>query len=342
MAGLFIAAVPYTTTDDFQLDGWLVVSVVVAAVAAALALALARGRARLEPLVAIGVLAVAGLMVLWDTGTDTSQVDLADWAHAAAGVVAFVVLAVALVAMGTLRDNPVLTVIAMVGLVVFTTFQSFAVFAAIVQGAWLFLVLGLVLLATGLLFDRARREIAASLRTRHRPGRSRTMNKLATLATVVVVQAALVGVGRRAAAVRAAHRRHLLLPRRAARPDRPVPRCVRHARLSRPPAGGPAGTTAPLYIVLADEGGVMVADEFLVSVPRTTSPTWRATTTAGRSTAGSRACSCRRTRQPRWRSCSPTARSPRCGSTAGATPRSSTYALRDAPRDRQGRTTLTV
>ena len=163
MVGLFIAAVPYTTTDGFEWNGWLLVALVVAAVTAAGALVVARGRARLEPLVAIGVLVVAGLMVLWDTGTDASQVDLADWAHAAAGVIAFVVLAVALVAIGTLRDNPVLTVIAMTGLVVFTTFQSFSVFAAIVEGAWLFLILGLVFLATGFLFDRARREIAASL-----------------------------------------------------------------------------------------------------------------------------------------------------------------------------------
>ena len=72
MVGLFIAAVPYTTTEDFEWNGWLVGAIVVAAIAAAGALVVARGRARLEPLVAIGVLAVAGLMVLWDTGTDTS------------------------------------------------------------------------------------------------------------------------------------------------------------------------------------------------------------------------------------------------------------------------------
>lgn len=173
MVGLFIAAVPYTTTDGFEWNGWLVTALVVAAVAAAAALVVARGRARLEPLVAIGVLAVAGLMVLWDTGTDTSRVDLADWAHAGAGVIAFVALAVALVAIGTLRDNPVLTVIAMMGLVVFTTFQSFSVFAAIVEGAWLFLILGLIFLATGFLFDRARREIAASLEDTDQQGEGR-------------------------------------------------------------------------------------------------------------------------------------------------------------------------
>ncbi|PUA81599.1 DUF2157 domain-containing protein [Nocardioides currus] len=173
MVSLFVAAVPYTTTDGFRWSGWLFAALVAAGVAAGAALLVARGRARLEPLVAVAVVGVAGLMVLWDTGTDTSSVGAADWAHAAVGVVAFVALAVALVALGTLRDHPMLTVVAMVGLVVFTTFQSFAAFAAIVQGAWLFLVLGLVFLATGFAFDRARREIAASLEDTEQEGGAR-------------------------------------------------------------------------------------------------------------------------------------------------------------------------
>jgi uncharacterized membrane protein len=163
MVALFAAAIPYTTTEGFEWNGWLVLGLAAAAVAAAWALVLARGNARWEPLGAVGVLAFSVVMVLWDTGTDTSTVDLADWAHAAVGVTAYVVVAVGLAALGTLRDNPVLTGIAMIALVVFTTFQSFAVFAAIIQGAWLFVVLGLVFLATGLLFDRARRGITANL-----------------------------------------------------------------------------------------------------------------------------------------------------------------------------------
>ena len=126
-------------------------------------LLVARGNARWEPLGALGVLAFSVLMVLWDTGTDPSSVGVEDWAHAAIGVAAYVAVAVGLAALGTLRDTPVLTVMAMIALVVFTTFQSFAVFAAIIQGAWLFVVLGLVFLGTGLLFDRARRGISANL-----------------------------------------------------------------------------------------------------------------------------------------------------------------------------------
>ncbi len=163
MIALFAAAIPFTTTDGFGWSVWLVLELAAAGVAAAAALALARGTARWEPLGAVGVLAFSVLMVLWDTGTDTSSVGLDDWAHAAVGVAAYVVVAVGLAALGTVRDAPVLTVIAMIALVVFTTFQSFAVFAAIIQGAWLFVVLGLVFLGTGLLFDRARRGITANL-----------------------------------------------------------------------------------------------------------------------------------------------------------------------------------
>lgn len=163
MVTLFAAAIPFTTTDGFAWSPWLVLELAAAGVAAATALVLARGTARWEPLGVVGVLAFSVLMVLWDTGTETSSVGLDDWAHAAVGVAAYVVVAVGLAALGTLRDAPVLTVIAMIALVVFTTFQSFAVFAAIIQGAWLFVVLGLVFLGTGLLFDRARRGISANL-----------------------------------------------------------------------------------------------------------------------------------------------------------------------------------
>jgi hypothetical protein len=53
---------------------------------------------------------------------------------------------------------------------VFTTFQAFAVFAAIVQGAWLFVLLGLVFVGTGYLADRARRQLT---RTLHEQGATR-------------------------------------------------------------------------------------------------------------------------------------------------------------------------
>ncbi|HEY0644716.1 MAG TPA: DUF2157 domain-containing protein [Nocardioides sp.] len=163
LLAMFAAAIPDVGRDGIQWTTWLVLALVAAGLAAAAAAATRPGLRALEPLGAVVVLVVATLIGLWSTGTDTSSVDAADWGHAAISVIAYVVLAVALVALGTVREHQPLTWMAMVGLVVFTTFQSFAVFAPIVTGAWLFVVLGTVFLGTGFLFDRARRELAHAL-----------------------------------------------------------------------------------------------------------------------------------------------------------------------------------
>jgi uncharacterized membrane protein len=163
LLALFAAAIPDIGSDGIEWTTWLVVALVVAGVAALAAVLTRPGLRVLEPLGAVVVLLVATLIGLWTTGTDTTSVDAGDWAHAAVAVTAYVVLAVGLVALGTVRDHQPLIWMAMVGLVVFTTFQSFAVFAPIVTGAWLFVVLGTVFLGTGFLFDRARRELAQAL-----------------------------------------------------------------------------------------------------------------------------------------------------------------------------------
>ena len=164
LVAMFVAAVPgIGATDDFTLSPWLVVALAAATLAAVGALATRPGRGTLEVVGAIGVMATALLLALWDTGTDTTAVGMEDWAHAALSVAAYVLLAVGLVALGTVREDPALTWLAMVGLVVFTTFQSFAVFAPIVTGAWLFVVLGTVFLGTGFLAERARRELVSAL-----------------------------------------------------------------------------------------------------------------------------------------------------------------------------------
>ena len=165
LLAMFAAAIPDVGRDGIAWTTWLVVALVAAGLAAAAAVATRPGLRALEPLGAIVVLGVATLIGLWTTGTDASSVDAADWGHAVVSVIAYVVLAVGLVVLGTVRDHPPLTWMAMVGLVVFTTFQSFAVFAPIVTGAWLFVVLGTVFLGTGFLFDRTRRGLAQALDT---------------------------------------------------------------------------------------------------------------------------------------------------------------------------------
>lgn len=163
LVAMFAAAIPDIGSDGIVWTTWLVVAMAVAGVAALAAVLTRPGLRVLEPLGATAVLVVATSIALWTTGTDTSSVDAADWGRAAVSVLAYALLAVGLVALGTVRDHPALTWMAMAGLVVFTTFQSFAVFAPIVTGAWLFVVLGSVFLGTGFLFDRARRELAQAL-----------------------------------------------------------------------------------------------------------------------------------------------------------------------------------
>lgn len=164
LAGLFAAAIPMVDADRFEWWLWLVTFLTVAGVAVAAAVVVSPGRGRLEPLGALAVAAVGVGLVLWDAGNDPdADLTAAAVLHAVVAVVLYVLVAVAVAVVGTLRDSWRLTALATVALVVFTTFQSSAVFARLVTGAWLFLLLGVIFLATGVLFDRARRGIVATL-----------------------------------------------------------------------------------------------------------------------------------------------------------------------------------
>lgn len=163
LAGLFAAGIPVSEGWDPGAGWWTWLIVLAAGVAAAAALATATGYARSEVLTGLAVIVAGVLLVTWEAGNDPDRVGIADWGHAVLAVVAYVALAVAVAVLGTLRDSGLLTFLATGALVVFTTFQSFAVFAPIVEGAWLFVVLGVVFLLTGVGFDRARRRIAETI-----------------------------------------------------------------------------------------------------------------------------------------------------------------------------------
>jgi uncharacterized membrane protein len=163
LVGLFVAGVPVDEGWSLGDSPWPAALVVVATLVATAAVALGRPQARWEALGGVAVLAVGAALAAWPSSGDPDAVTAADVAHAVVAVVAYVALAVGVAAVGTLRDSPLMTAMATLGLVVFTCFQSFAVFAPIVDGAWLFLLLGVVLLATGIGFDRTRRHLAATL-----------------------------------------------------------------------------------------------------------------------------------------------------------------------------------
>jgi uncharacterized membrane protein len=162
--GLFAAALPVVTVEDFTWPVLLTIGLVVAAVAAASAAALADRRARLELVAPVAALVVGMLLVQWDPGvTDTSEVTAAAYLHAFVSVAVYLAAAGWYAVLGVLRDTDRLTVLATGALVVFTTVQAFAVFAPIISGATLFLLVGAVLVGSGFAVDRGRRHLVATL-----------------------------------------------------------------------------------------------------------------------------------------------------------------------------------
>lgn len=133
-----------------------------------------RGRVRsgVELLVLLAALACGTALVLWQPDAlrgvfDATAMTPEMWARTAAGILLYLAVAAWFAMLGAWRETPELTSIALVALVLFTTFQSFAVFAPIISGATLFLAVGAVMLVSGLAADRVRRGLA-----RRRPGRS--------------------------------------------------------------------------------------------------------------------------------------------------------------------------
>ncbi len=170
LAGVFFAALPF---DWGRATRWSPVPLTFVGVAVGLAVAgvalaaLRRGAAGPRLLTAESGVAMAlvGLgfgLGAWrpeqpPTDAPLPAISAEMWLHAGAGLLLFIAAAAWYALLGAHREQPVLTAVALVGLVLFTTVQSFAVFAPIISGATLFLAVGAVMVATGLLADRFRR-----------------------------------------------------------------------------------------------------------------------------------------------------------------------------------------
>ncbi len=165
LSALFVAAMPWIEYD-FVTNVWFVVAGVVSTVAAAVGLFVGSRLERFEIAGALLLSALAFGLLAWDVPMQ-DVISSEQWLHSVCSIIVYVLAAVALTALGALREDRWISGLGMAGLVVFVTFQSFAVFGQIITGAWLFLVLGVVLLATGFLFDRARRQIASAVREHH-------------------------------------------------------------------------------------------------------------------------------------------------------------------------------
>ena len=161
LVGLFVAALPYAWGDA---EGTLVLWVGVGASLVLAAVALARGDRldRLEVGLALLALAFTAGLSLWrfdEDILDTADLPAGAWLRAVLAVVAYLVVASGYAVLGGMRDTGRLTWLATAALVVFVTVQAFAVFAPILSGAALFLLVGVVLLGTGVLADRGRRRL---------------------------------------------------------------------------------------------------------------------------------------------------------------------------------------
>jgi uncharacterized membrane protein len=155
LVGLYIAAIP---DRDFQMTNALWAGVAVAAVLAAVAVRL--GSARGEVAAMLGILAAGALLAQWGPPGSAEAPSGEALVRAVVGIVCYVLAAGWFAVLGTSRALPGVVPMAAGALVVFVTAQSFSVFAPLFSGAALFLVLGTVLLGTGVLVYRSRPLIA--------------------------------------------------------------------------------------------------------------------------------------------------------------------------------------
>lgn len=164
LGGLFVAAVPQIGDRDLAWSPVLLGALVLVALLVAVAVGRTTGLSRWEVLASALIVPIGLALVAWDPQVDDlSSVSGEAWLSAFVSIAVYVVVAGAVAVDGSVRDQTLLVVVATGALVVFTTMQSFAVFAPIMSGATLFLLLGVLLLATGFVFDRARRGVAANL-----------------------------------------------------------------------------------------------------------------------------------------------------------------------------------
>jgi uncharacterized membrane protein len=143
---------------------WFGVLLLLVVAVAAVLLSDAWGRA--EALAVPLMLVVAALLVAWaPEGVDrfSETVTAAEVARALAATAFYVLAAGWFAAVGVHRETSYLTGVATMALVLFVVVQSFAVFEPLLSGAALFLVLGVILLVTGILAGRARKRLAEAV-----------------------------------------------------------------------------------------------------------------------------------------------------------------------------------
>ncbi len=163
LIGVFAAAIPYSGDSD-QWTGGLTAGVILAVGLAAAAAWRSTRDEQIEIALSFGALLLGILLSLWRPlsgwdGLEPDQLTFGMWVRTGLAILVFLVIAGGWAVVGARRALPVLSAVATIAIVIFTTFQAFTVFAPIISGATLFLTVGAVMIATGVIAERGRRRI---------------------------------------------------------------------------------------------------------------------------------------------------------------------------------------
>lgn len=168
LVGVFAAALPYGDADGLTWAGALGAGVILVIGLAAAALWRAARNEQLGILVALIALLVGAGLSLWSpfpssSGMVPDEFSFEMWVRTGLAIIVFLAVAGGWAVVGARAGLPVISVAATAGVVVFVTFQSFAVFAPLISGATLFLLVGTVMIITGVVAERARRRIGSEV-----------------------------------------------------------------------------------------------------------------------------------------------------------------------------------
>lgn len=169
LIGAFAAALPYSDGAN-RWSSSLTIGIILVLGLAAAALWRSTREEQIEIALAAGALLVGTVMSLWrpmrfSDGMVPDQLSGEMWLRTGLAILVFLVVAGGWAVVGARRELPLVSAVATIGVVVFTTFQSFAVFAPIISGATLFLAVGTVMILTGVVAERARRRIGSEVRS---------------------------------------------------------------------------------------------------------------------------------------------------------------------------------
>lgn len=168
LIGVFAAALPYSDGPRTWSNG-VTAGIVLALGIAAAALWRSSREVQFEIALSVAALVLGMALSLWRPKTYFTMTPDAFtpemWIRTGLAILVYLLVAASWAVVGARRELGVVSAVATVAVVIFTTFQAFAVFAPIVSASILFLIVGAVMLITGVVAERARRRIGSEVRS---------------------------------------------------------------------------------------------------------------------------------------------------------------------------------